>query len=162
MMKAMRKPARRRVGRRTTGPQGGFTLLEVIVTIVIAAIMGVFFVQFVGTSVIHSADPVYRAQNLSGVTHIMEYMTADYKRLAATQSNFLAIFKDYVAYGNLATKPTGYEGNPHYGAYDIVCNKYVRFNASRVEEDDPNQISGSVLKVTIRRGDQAVTALFIR
>jgi len=27
----------------------------------------------------------------------MEYMTADYKRLAATQSNFLSIFKDYVA-----------------------------------------------------------------
>jgi prepilin-type N-terminal cleavage/methylation domain-containing protein len=147
---------------RTGRGQGGFTLLEVIVTIVIAAIMGVFFAQFVGTSVIHSADPVYRTQNLSGTTHIMEYMTADYKRLAATQSNYLAIFKDYVAYGNLATKPTGYEGNPHYGAYDIVCNKYVRFTASRVEETDPDQLSGRVLKVTIRRGDQAVTALFSR
>jgi prepilin-type N-terminal cleavage/methylation domain-containing protein len=97
---------------RTGHGQGGFTLLEVIVTIVIAAIMGVFFAQFVGTSVIHSTDPVYRLQNLSGATHVMEYMTADYKRLAATQTNFLAIFKDYVAYGNLATKPTGYEGNP--------------------------------------------------
>ncbi|MCU0584171.1 MAG: prepilin-type N-terminal cleavage/methylation domain-containing protein [Syntrophales bacterium] len=42
----------------------GFTLLEVIVTIVIAAIMGVFFAQFVGTNVIRSADPVYRVQNL--------------------------------------------------------------------------------------------------
>jgi len=161
-MKSMRRLARRRVGWQTTGPQGGFTLLEVIVTIAIAAIMGVFFVQFVGTSVIHSADPVYRTQNLSGITHIMEYMTADYKRLAATQSNYLAIFKDYVAYGNLATKPTGYEGNPHYGAYDIVCNKYVRFTASRVEEDDPNQLTGRVLKVSIRRGDQTVTALFSR
>ncbi len=30
----------------------------------------------------------------------MENMTADYKSLAATQSNFLAIFKDYVDYGN--------------------------------------------------------------
>jgi prepilin-type N-terminal cleavage/methylation domain-containing protein len=162
MMKAMRRPARRRVGWQTTGPQGGFTLLEVIVTIVIAAIMGVFFVQFVGTSVIHSADPVYRTQNLSGTTHIMEYMTADYKRLAATQSNFLSIFKDYVGYGNTTTKPSGYEGYPNYGTYEVLCNKYVRFNASGVEETDPDQLSGRVLKVTIRRGDQTITALFTR
>jgi len=147
---------------RTGRGQSGFTLLEVIVTIVIAAIMGVFFAQFVGTSVIHSADPVLRVQNLSGATHIMEYMTADYKRLAATQSNFLAIFKDCVAYGNTTTKPEGYEGFPDYGSYEILCNKYVRFNVSRVEEDDPDQLSGRVLKVTIRRGDQAVTAMFTR
>jgi len=147
---------------RTGHGQGGFTLLEVIVTIVIAAIMGVFFAQFVGTSVIHSTDPVYRLQNLSGATHVMEYMSADYKRLAATQSNFLAIFKDYVAYGNLATKQPGYEGNPYYGSYDILCNKYVRFNASWVAEDDLDQLTGRVLKVTIRRGDQTVTALFTR
>jgi prepilin-type N-terminal cleavage/methylation domain-containing protein len=142
--------------------QSGFTLLEVIVTIMIAAIMGVFFAQFVGTSVIHSTDPVYRLQNLSGATHIMEYMSADYKRLAATQSNFLAIFKDYVAYGNLATKPPGYEGNPYYGSYDILCNKYVQFNDSLLAVDDPDQLTGRVLKVTIRRGDQTVTALFTR
>jgi prepilin-type N-terminal cleavage/methylation domain-containing protein len=162
MMKAMRRPARRRVGWQIIGQQDGFTLLEVIVTIVIAAIMGVFFAQFVGTSVIHSADPVYRMQNLSGTTHIMEYMTADHKRLAATQSNFLSIFKDYVGYGNTTTKPSGYEGYPNYGTYEILCNKYVRFNASGVEENDPDQLSGRVLKVTIRRGDQAITALFTR
>ena len=44
---------------RTGRGQSGFTLLEIIVTIVIAAIMGVFFAQFVSTSVIHSADPVF-------------------------------------------------------------------------------------------------------
>ncbi len=98
-MKTMLVTRTDRIGGTMTGRQGGFTLLEVIVTIVIAAIMGVFFAQFVGTSVIHSADPVLRVQNLSRTTHIMEYMTADYKRLAATQSNFLAIFKDYVAMG---------------------------------------------------------------
>jgi len=45
---------------RTGRGQCGFTLLEVIVTIAIAAIMGVFFAQFVYTGVTHSADPVYR------------------------------------------------------------------------------------------------------
>jgi prepilin-type N-terminal cleavage/methylation domain-containing protein len=142
------------------GP-GGFTLLEVIVTIVIAAIMGVFFAQFVSTSVIHSADPVLRVQNLSRTTHIMEYMTADYKRLAATQSNFLSIFKDYVANGNTTSKPPGYEGYPYYGSYQIVYNDYIKFvsGAEQPETDPANQ---RVLKVTIRGGDQVVTALFTR
>src|SRR5512139_690378 len=69
----------------------GFTLLEIIVTIVIAAIMGVFFAQFVYTGVIHSSDPVKQLQymygrdaNSPGVTSIMESMTANYKSLAAT------------------------------------------------------------------------------
>jgi prepilin-type N-terminal cleavage/methylation domain-containing protein len=142
---------------RTGRGKGGFTLLEVIVTIVIAAIMGVFFAQFVGTSVIHSADPVYRMQNLSRTTHIMEYMTSDYKRLAATQSNFLAIFKDYVAYGNTTSKPAGYEGYPYYGSYQIVHNDYIVLDSSK-----ENLADQRVLKVTIRGGDQAVTALFTR
>jgi prepilin-type N-terminal cleavage/methylation domain-containing protein len=139
--------------------QGGFTLLEVIVTIVIAAIMGVFFAQFVGTNVIHSADPVYRLQNFSSATHIMEQMTADYKKLAATQSNFLAVFKDYVEYGNTQTKTEGYEGYPYYGAYQKVYNDYIKF-VSGVEQQETTAANQRVLKVTIRRGDQTVTALF--
>jgi prepilin-type N-terminal cleavage/methylation domain-containing protein len=141
--------------------QGGFTLLEIIITIVIAAIMGVFFVQFIGTSLIHSAHPVYRVQNLSGVTHIMEYMTADYKRLAATQLNFLETFKDYVAYGNTTTRPPGYVAYPYYGSYQVVFNGYITF-VSGVEQPETDPVKQRVLKVTIRRGDQEVTALFTR
>ncbi len=140
----------------------GFTLIEIIVTIAIAAIMGVFFAQFVYTGVIHSADPVRRMQNMSSATDVMERMTAQYKLLAATQSNFLSIFKDFVQYGNEATHPDERTGYPYWGNYEILCNKYVRFNAStRQEESDPDA-SGKVLKVTIRCGDQKVTALFTR
>jgi len=142
---------------RTGRGQGGFTLLEVIVTIAIAAIMGVFFAQFVYTGVTHSADPVYRLQNLSRTTHIMEYLTADYKRLAATQSNFLSIFKDYVGYGNTTSKPAGYEGYPYYGSYQIVFNDYIVLDSSK-----ENLADQRILKVTIRSGDQTVTALFTR
>ena len=141
--------------------QGGFTLLEVIVTIAIAAIMGVFFAQFVYTGVTHSADPVSRLQNLSGTTHIMENMTADYKRLAATQSNFLAIFKNYVGYGYTTAKPAGYEGYPYYGSYQVVYNDYIKF-VSGAEEPETDPTKQRILKVTIRRGDQTVTALFTR
>lgn len=139
--------------------QGGFTLLEIIITIVIAAIMGVFFAQFVYTGVIHSADPVRQVQNMSTATHIMEYMTANYKSLAATQSNFLATFKDYVDNGNKITgRPPGY---PYYGIYDIVYNDYVIFDGSR-QEQTASPTERNILKVTIRHGNQTATALFTR
>jgi prepilin-type N-terminal cleavage/methylation domain-containing protein len=139
--------------------QGGFTLLEIIITIVIAAIMGVFFAQFVYTGVIHSADPVRQVQNMSTATHIMEYMSADYKRLAATQSNFLATFKDYVDNGNKITgRPPSY---PYYGIYDIVYNSYVIFDGSR-KEQTAGPTEQNILKVTIRHGTQTATALFTR
>jgi len=99
---------------------------------------------------------------MSSATNVMEIMTAQYKQLAATQSNFLAIFKDYIEYGNKSSKPPGYEDYPYWGSYEVICNKYVRFNSSRVEENDPDQVSGTMLKVTIRCGDQTVTSLFTR
>jgi prepilin-type N-terminal cleavage/methylation domain-containing protein len=145
------------------GP-GGFTLIEIIVTIVIAAIMGVFFVQFVTTNVIHSADPMRQVQNLSGATHIMEYMTKDYKWLASTQSNFLAVFKDYVQYGNTTVKPGGKDSYPYYGQYEIVYNDYIIFGGSPLKEQPvtPFNPDYTTLKVSIRRGNQTVTALFTK
>jgi len=152
-------PGRSRVSRK----QGGFTLLEIIVTIVVAAIMGVFFAQFVYTGVIHSADPVRQVQDMSKTSHIMEYMTADYKRLAATESNFLATFKDYVNNGNKATgRPAGY---PYYGIYEIVRNDYVIFVGtppSPLEEQTAGPTERNLLKVSIRTGSQTATALFTR
>ncbi len=141
--------------------QAGFTLLEVIVTIVIAAIIGVFFAQFVYTGVIHSADPVRRVQNSSRASDIMEKMTAHYKNLAATQSNFLPIFKDYVEYGHESTHPESRAGYPYWGPYEKIHNDYIKFvsGAEVTETDTANQ---RVLKVTIRYGDQTVTSLFTR
>jgi prepilin-type N-terminal cleavage/methylation domain-containing protein len=141
--------------------QDGFTLIEIIVTIVIAAIMGVFFAQFVYTGVIHSADPVKRVQNYSRASEIMENMTAQYKNLAATQTNFLAVFKDYVDYGSESPHPLVRAGYPYFGSYQIIHNKYIKF-VSGVEADETNVANQNVLKVTIRCGDQTVTSLFTR
>ena len=145
---------------RTCRGQNGFTLLEIIITIVIAAIMGVLFAQFVYTGVIHSADPLRQVQNMSTATQIMEYMTANYKSLAATQSNFLVTFKDYVDNGNKTTgRPPGY---PYYGIYEIVRNDYVIFGGSPPEEKTAGVTEQNILKVSIRTGNQTATALFTR
>ncbi len=152
-------------GKRQTGSRG-FTLLEVIVTIVIAAIMGVFFAQFVYTGVIHSADPVRQLQSMHGahasapgVTSIMEAMTADYKSLAATQTNFLETFKGYVDNGNKTTgRPSGC---PYYGPYQVIHNDYIVFDSLR-KEQTAGPTERNILKVTIRSGNQTATSLFTR
>jgi prepilin-type N-terminal cleavage/methylation domain-containing protein len=139
----------------------GFTLLEIIVTIVIAAIMGVFFVQFVGTGIIHSTDPVLRLQNISRATEVMEKMTAQYKNLAATQSNYLAIFKDFVDYGSETPHPEIRAGYPYFGSYQVIYSGYIKF-VSGAEQPETDPSSQKILKVTIRCGDQTVTSLFTR
>lgn len=58
--------------------QQGFTLLEVIITLTIAAILGSFLVTFMGTSVTMSSEPISEAQNLASAEGTMESIAADY------------------------------------------------------------------------------------
>ena len=62
----------------------GFTLLEVIVSIIVAAILGTMLVAFMRTGVLHSADPVAIAKNGSYLNEIMESMVADYTSIQTT------------------------------------------------------------------------------
>lgn len=57
----------------------GFTMLEVIVTILIAAIMGTIAIQFSGSSLSMSAQTVNRIQNTFNLNDIMEKITRDYR-----------------------------------------------------------------------------------
>ncbi len=56
----------------------GFTLLEVIITIVIAAILASFLITFMG-SVPRSTNPVIQTENLAAAQTVMEKITADYE-----------------------------------------------------------------------------------
>lgn len=62
----------------------GFTLVEVIITIIVAAILGSFLITFMGTAVTRSADPIIRAQNLAAAGATMERITADYVSYLST------------------------------------------------------------------------------
>jgi len=57
----------------------GFTLLEVIITLVIAAIFGSMLIQFTGTSMSRSADAVERVRNGSTLVRTVEEITKDYR-----------------------------------------------------------------------------------
>lgn len=124
----------------------GFTLLEVIITIVIGAIMASVLIQYMGTSMYRSAEPVVITQDTYALNQVMEKMTADYKELLAADSTPLATFQTRVEGGN-------------YGQYSVQT-QYITL-AGGAEAPD---MSGNnrVLKVTVTVGDQALTGLFTK
>ena len=60
--------------------QSGFTLIEIIVTVVIVAILGAMVLTFLSKSLVDSSEPVKRFQKTSVLNSIMANITADFNR----------------------------------------------------------------------------------
>jgi prepilin-type N-terminal cleavage/methylation domain-containing protein len=133
--------------------QGGFSLLEIIVTIIVASILGAILVQFVGTSMIHSVEPVIMAQEGFSLSNVMEKMTADYRRLFMVDQTPLETFKTYVENGNDSNN------TPYYGQYSIQT-QYILFQGGSEIVDTSGD--NKVLKITITDGGQSLTSLFVK
>jgi prepilin-type N-terminal cleavage/methylation domain-containing protein len=129
----------------------GFTLLEVVITLVVAAILATILMQFMGTSLSRSAEPLVMVQEGLAISEVMEKMTADYKKLLATDSTPLETFKSHVENGNTA-------GNtPYFGTYTIETG-YVSFSGGN--EVDDTSGDNRILRIIIGGGDQTLVALF--
>jgi len=132
----------------------GFTLLEVVITLIVGSILGAILVQFMGTSMQKSFEPVVMVQNNHGVYEIMEKMNADYKmRLLTSTVNPLHDFKTDVEAGN------NIANTPFFGEY-TWATQYILFDNDDAEIPDATQLR--ILKVTITHGNQSATALFTR
>ncbi len=64
---------------RRTRPQRGFTLLEIIITILVAALAGLAVFAFVGGVVVDSGQPVHSARALAETRTPLEELTANYE-----------------------------------------------------------------------------------
>jgi prepilin-type N-terminal cleavage/methylation domain-containing protein len=133
--------------------QKGFTLFEIVITLVVAAILATLFMQFMGTSLSRSTEPLVKVQEGLSLGEVMEKMSVDYKSLLATDSNPLDTFKSHVENGNIV-------GNtPYFGSYSIET-KYISFTGGTEVEDTSGE--NRVLKVIIGAGDQTLVALFTK
>ncbi len=136
----------------------GFTLLEVIITLIVGSILGAILVQFMGTSMKNSFEPVLMVQNGNGVYQIMERMNADYKmRLLTSTVNPLEDFRIDVVNGNDLLL-----SDPYFGDYSVVTTKYITFNVGAEDPVPDPAPAPNVLKVTITHGGQSLTALFAK
>lgn len=128
----------------------GFTLIEVIVTLIVASILGTMLVTFMGSNVMQSANPVIMAKDSAYLNEIMENMTIDYKyQMVTSPTNGLANFKGRVE----STSPL------YYGSGYTVATAYTQFpDGNNVSETTPT--ANTVLKVTVTYKNLTVTALF--
>ncbi len=124
----------------------GFTLLEIIVSITIAGIMGAMLIQFAGTAVTLSANPVKIVRDEVTSQGIMEEIISQY----VTEMNEAPA----TALADLVTIISG----PSYSSY--VTYGYITFAA-----DGTEQSSGSptnTLKVVVQINDNEQTVLFAK
>ncbi|MFC1813843.1 type II secretion system protein [Thermodesulfobacteriota bacterium] len=125
----------------------GFTLLEIVITLVVASILGAVLAQYMSTVLARSTEPITFIQESFALNRIIEEMTTDYRSLLETDSDPLETLKGYI------------DGNtPNYGQYTPVT-KYILFTGgAEVEEATDKRI----LKATITSSNQSVTVLFTK
>jgi prepilin-type N-terminal cleavage/methylation domain-containing protein len=133
----------------------GFTLLEVIVSLIVASILAAMMASFMGTAVMQSANPVVLAQSGAYLNQIMENMGSEYKYLMKTSATPLTTFIANV--GTEGSSQTRYADASH--PYTVVDNHRVSF-PSGTPATEATDASGKILKVTVRYNDLTVTALF--
>jgi type II secretory pathway pseudopilin PulG len=132
------------------GGQGGFapgfTLVEVIVTILMAAIMGAFFIQFMGTAMSKSTRAIENVREEAAAGSIMEQIVADY----VTEINKA---NPAAALGTIRARS--------YGTSQVSVNMgYITFNLSGTKQ---TTTLSRTLQVTVRPaqapGNELVTLL---
>lgn len=124
----------------------GFTLIETIIAIVAAAILGVMAFTYSQTSLTKSAQPLNQSQKAMELQRVMENIFADYNL------NYKA---DLVPLQTKIANPTSQQPPPAgYGPYTLVDNKFVKLVGSDFVDidavNDPPAIRDIILKVTIR------------
>ncbi len=74
----------------------GFTLIEIIVTVVLVAILGAIIITFLSDSLVHSSDPVKSLRASSNLHMVMMNITADYNRYPKWRSGTTYTVGNYV------------------------------------------------------------------
>ena len=149
MKKKIKKIAK---GRIVTN-QSGFTLLEVIISLIIASILGSIAYQLMGTNIVKSALPINRVKDQFELNGMVEDMTADYR-------NFVVIS------ANISNEP----GDTNLIDFkEYIESKYSESSCEYIQPEDPENTGDPalnhgerILKVTFTKGDQTVTTIFTR
>jgi prepilin-type N-terminal cleavage/methylation domain-containing protein len=125
--------------------QKGFTLIEVIVTIIATAILGVIFINFMGTAMSKSALSIEMVQGEASAEATLERIIADYvQKMNQDNATALGLIKTDI-------------DNKTYG--DNVTAVYIIFDSGGNEAADTAGLNRT-LKVTVAAaGNDLVTLL---
>jgi prepilin-type N-terminal cleavage/methylation domain-containing protein len=124
-----------------TGKSSGFTLLEVIITLTVGALLMAVIIPYLGTSVTKSSEPLANLKNTLLIYQTMENMTADYRGMQADNSLDLVALQSGIG-------GEGTDKNNDYGDYHVLENRFILFDGAYQETTAGG--TQHILKVTIR------------
>lgn len=90
--------------------QSGFTLLEIILTILVTAVLSAIILQAMGTNIQRSTFPLFTVRNTLSLQQVMENITADYKQLFLTDATPMAVFENRIVSGTYWTPTESFTG----------------------------------------------------
>lgn len=129
----------------------GFTLLEVIVTLTVAAILGTILVMFMGKSVLSSVFPVTRVQQEYTLNQTMENINSDYRKLLLEAADPLGTLQSRIN--------TAYYGT----TFSVDDNDFITFTTSGTSRNEVSSPGDRrILKVSLSSGDHTLTTLFTK
>ena len=120
----------------------GFTLIEIIATIMMAGILSAIFIQFMGTALMRSGDSVNIVRDEASIEGLMEEIISDYLKEINNNSpeNALSTIKA-----------------KNYGS--DVTMEYIQFDGSGNEQPSG---SSNYLKVIIHATGHTLTAILTK
>ncbi len=125
----------------------GFTLIEIIITLVVLGIAAAMVAVFFGPGVTRSSDPIFALQKDADLQAVMENMIQD------QGDNYSA---DKTALGNFSTKvgTVGSDRDNDYGQYHVDRNSlcYLPTGSTTFTDD---AVNGIYLCVTISHPSQS-------
>jgi len=126
-----------------SGKSSGFTLLEVIITLTVGALLMAVIIPYLGTSVTKSSEPLANLKNTLLIYQTMENMTADYRSMQADNSLDLVALKSGIG-------GEGTDKNNDYGDYHVLENRFILFDGAHPHQETAAGGTQHILKVTIR------------
>jgi len=129
----------------------GFTLIEVVITIVIAAILGSLVLSYLGTSLTKSGYSVRDVQNEGFAEACMERIISDYVKglnSAIDPASVLAVLETLRTHDYTAVLPASGTLTRSYVTYDATTGAEIAAGGPTTN-----------LKVTVQVGDAKLTSL---
>jgi prepilin-type N-terminal cleavage/methylation domain-containing protein len=135
----------------------GFTLVEIVITLLIAGVLGATLYQYMGSALSGSAVPIKRLKATIGLQQVVENVVGDFEqRNPSVESDWTVLRSDIGAVGT--------EQVNTYGAYRVVRNEFIRFDGAGIEAgDNYGTPPDNVLRITLANSlDERLTALLVR
>jgi prepilin-type N-terminal cleavage/methylation domain-containing protein len=131
--------------------QNGFTLIEVIVTIIVMGILSAFFIHFMGTALNDSWQSLEQVADEAKAEGLMERIIAEYVAKINDDPDTALAF--------IVNDESTYESDADYGL--PVTMEYIVFNASGDEQADTGGGNRN-LKVTVEPPGYHLTTILTR